>query len=185
MPEYEVAERHSIRVAAPAGVTLAAAGETDLEDSPIIRGIIRARARILGATPDAIPRPRGLLAGSMSLGWGLLADVPGREVVVGAVTQPWRGNVVFRALPPDQFADFHEPEFVKIVWTLRADPIGASASVFRTETRVATTDALARRKFRWYWARFSPGILLIRLVSLRMLKAEAERRVGADAGRLR
>jgi len=43
------------------------------------------------------------------------------------------------------------------------------ASVFRTETRLVTTDAAARAKFRWYWARFSPGILLIRWLMLRPL----------------
>lgn len=30
--------------------------------------------------------------------------------------------------------------------------------------------------FRWYWARFSPGIILIREISLRLVKKEAERR---------
>ena len=85
-----------------------------------------------------------------SIGWGVLAEVPGREIVMGAVTQPWYANVVFRPVPPADFASFDEPDFVKIVWTLRADPIGPRDSVFRTETRVQTTDAAARAKFRWY-----------------------------------
>jgi hypothetical protein len=41
---------------------------------------------------------------------------------------------------------------------------------------VTTTDQAARTKFRWYWARFSPGIILIRRVMLGLLKADAERR---------
>ena len=53
--------------------------------------------------------------------------MPGREVVFGAVTQPWVTNVVFRALPPHEFAAFKEPGFVKIVWTLHAAPISAGA----------------------------------------------------------
>jgi hypothetical protein len=59
---------------------------------------------------------------------------------------------------------------------LRADPIGERQSLFRTETRVTTTDAAARAKFRRYWACFSPGIVLIRWLSLWPLKREAERR---------
>ena len=51
-----------------------------------------------------------------------------------------------------------------------------SESVARTETRVATTDALARAKFRHYWSLVSPGVILIRRTLLRGLKAEAERR---------
>jgi len=94
--------------------------------------------------------------------------------VVGAVTQPWKAEVVFRALPPEEFAAFAEPGYVKIAWTLRADPISATHSVFRTETRVAATDAPARAKFRLYWSVFSPGMALIRLALLRPLKRDAE-----------
>jgi len=173
---YEVVERHQIRIAAPAAVTLAAARETDLQGSRLIRTIIRAREVILGATPDDRPRPRGLLAETQSLGWGVLAEIPGREVVVGAVTKPWEANVTFRALPPDQFATFNEPGYVKIVWTLRAVPITATESLFRTETRAIATDAAARRKFRRYWSLLSPGIIAIRWAVLGPLKKEAERR---------
>jgi hypothetical protein len=116
-----------------------------------------------------------------SIGWGVLADLPGREVVMGAVTQPWEANVVFRPLPPDEFLTFNEPDYVKIIWTLRADPAGAAECVFRTETRVVTTDATARSKFRWYWARFSPGIALIRWLSLGPVRREAERRASVHA----
>jgi hypothetical protein len=112
----------------------------------------------------------------VSLGWGILADVPGREVVVGAVTKPWEANVKFTALAPDKFAAFNEPDYVKIVWTLRADPVGQSEAVFRTETRVQTTDTSARAKFRPYWSCVSPGIWLIRRMSLAPLKLDAEHR---------
>jgi hypothetical protein len=176
MPEFEVSERHRVRVAAPPEITLAAAADVDLQQSPVIRAIFRTRELVLGAKPDNVTRPKGLLAQMTSLGWGVLAEEPGREIVAGAVTQPWMANVVFRALPPDQFREFQEPGYVKIVWTLRADPVGAGESIFRTETRVVTTDAAARAKFRWYWARFSPGIVLIRRVMLGQLKKEAERR---------
>ncbi|HYN06111.1 MAG TPA: hypothetical protein VES67_01855 [Vicinamibacterales bacterium] len=178
MPEYEIAERHHIRVAAPADVTLSAAVDMDMQQSTIIWTIFRTRELVLGAEPDVRARPQGLLAEMKSLGWAVLAEVPGREIVVGAVTQPWKANVVFRALPPDAFAAFQEPDYVKIVWTLRTDPTGSADSMFRTETRVSTTDAQARRKFRWYWARFSPGIVLIRRLSLGLVKREAERRAG-------
>jgi hypothetical protein len=185
MPDYDVAEQHSVRVAAPAEVTFAAAAEVDIQRSRLIDGLFRARAFLLGAGPDSDEnRPRAFLAQMRSLGWGVLAETPGREIVVGAVTRPWQANVVFRALPPGDFRSFREPGYVKIAWTLRADPEGPGASIFRTETRVTTTDPAARARFRWYWARFSPGIVLIRRVMLVMVRAEAEgrmsgRRIGA------
>jgi hypothetical protein len=176
MPVYEVAERHRIRVAAPAEITFVAACEQDLMAPPVVRAIFKAREIVLGSQPDTVAHPRGLLALTKSIGWGVLAEVPGREVVMGAVTQPWHANVVFRALPPDEFLSFNEPDYVKIVWTLRADPTSPRTSVFRTETRVATTDATARARFRWYWAKFSPGIALIRWLSLGPTRRDAERR---------
>jgi hypothetical protein len=176
MPAYEVVERHHIRVAAPAALTLAVAGELDLQASPIVRSIIRAREVVLGATPRGQPRPRGLLAEVKALGWGVLASVPGREVVFGAVTRPWEPDVTFRAVPPEEFARFSEPGYVKIAWTIRADEIDAAESVFRTETRAIATDARARKTFRRYWSFFSPGITLIRWAMLTPVKREAERR---------
>jgi hypothetical protein len=177
MPEFDVVERHHVRVAAPAQITLEAACDMDLLRSTIVRGIFKVRELILGSRPGETVLPQGLLSQVKTLGWGVLAEIPGREIVFGAVTQPWMANVVFRALPSDEFGAFHEPGYVKIIWTLCADPIGAAESVARTETRVATTDPTARAKFRWYWSFLSPGIVLIRRVSLRLLKAEAERRV--------
>jgi hypothetical protein len=175
MPRYDVIERHQIRVASPAGITMAAAREQDLMQVPLIRAIFKAREMAMGATPGKVP-PQGLLATTQALGWGVLADIPDREVVMGAFTKPWEADVTFRALPADEFAAFNEPGFVKIVWTLRVDPIDSAHSVFRTETRAIATDAEARGRFRNYWAFASPGIALIRRLSLLPLRREAERR---------
>ena len=176
MPEYEVAERHHVRVTAPAALTFAAATDLEFTQSDVIRAIFKAREFVLGSRPDDATRPSALLAQMKALGWGVLAEIPDHEIVMGAATQPWMANVVFRALRPDQFAAFHELGYVKIVWTLRADPIGSAESVARTETRVTTTDPTARAKFRRYWSFFSPGIILIRHIALGLVKKDAERR---------
>jgi len=181
MPTYDVVERQRVRVGAPAAVTFAAAREQDIH-TPIAQAIFKLRELILGAAADeGRPLPRGLLIQVLSLGWGVLAEVEDREVVVGAVTRPWEANVTFRPLPPDEFAAFSEPDYVKIVWTLRADPMGDTESIFRTETRAVATDAAARVKFRRYWSFFSPGISLIRWASLSPLKTDAERRARESA----
>jgi hypothetical protein len=95
---------------------------------------------------------------------------------MGAVTKPWEANVRFHSLPPDQFLAFGEPGYVKIVWTIRADPIGETDSIFRTETRAIATDRTSRARFRRYWAFLSPGIIVIRWAVLGLVKNEAERR---------
>ena len=95
---------------------------------------------------------------------------------MGAVTQPWRQEVHFHGLPAEEFVAFREPGYAKIAWTIEAEPVGPSSSVFSTETRVVTTDPLSRERFRRYWALLSPGILIIRYEILRLVRAEAERR---------
>jgi hypothetical protein len=176
MPQYEVAERHTTRVAAPAEITFEAAASLDLQHSKIINGLFTTRKFILGGQQPEPVLPKPLVAWAEALGWGLLAKIPGREVVLGAVTRPWEPNVVFHPLQPAEFADFHQPGYVKIIWTLRSDPVSATESIARTDTRVTTTDPGARAKFRLYWAFLSPGIVLIRRVALVMVKKEAEHR---------
>ena len=58
--------------------------------------------------------------------------------------------MVFHSLPLERFAAFDAPEYAQIVWTLSAMRIDDRTSVFRTITRVRTTDADARRRFRRY-----------------------------------
>jgi hypothetical protein len=100
VPEYEGAGPHRLRVRAPAAIALAAAREMDLFDSPLVHGLFRARELIVGSTRENRPRRRGLLAEAQSLGWGMLAEAPGREVIVGAITRPWESDVTFATSSP-------------------------------------------------------------------------------------
>ncbi len=177
LPNYDIVERHHIQVAAPAATTFATACAVELEDSPLVRAIIRGREWLLGTKikPNEPPLPHGTVPAMKARGWGVLAELPEREIVMGAVTQPWQANVVFRPLPPDEFSAFGEPGYVKIAWTLRADPLeNGRTAIFHTETRAFACGPEARRRFRRYWALLSPGIVLIRLATLRMIKRAAE-----------
>ena len=173
MPQFEVEERHSAHIDAPADVTFRAAQNIDFDQSSVARVLFFVRtlpSRIRGREAEPSAKPEGFLAQTLALGWGKLAEVPGRRIVMGAVTQPWKGEVVFRTIPPDAFKAFQEPGYVKIIWTLSVDPLGASSSLFHTETRVVATDAVARKLFRRYWSLFSPGVILIRYASLSLIK---------------
>ncbi len=178
MPTYEVREYHEIRVAARLDVAYDAVRAMDVNRSPLVKGIFRARQMALGGDDSASP-PRPLLEETQALGWRVLAEEPGREIVLGAVTQPWVANVKFDGLEAGEFAAFDRPGYVKIAFTLAADPIDAGTSLVRTETRVATTDRYARDRFRRYWTLVSPGVRLIRFEGMRLVRAEAERRARA------
>jgi hypothetical protein len=180
MPCYDVVERHETRVDAPPVATLAAAKEMDFDRSRIVRAIFRGRELIFRTKSENPPPPKGLLATTLSLGWAVLAEIADQEIVVGAVTKPWEANPVFRPLPPDEFAAFSEPDYVKIAWTLRVDATDDGASIFRTETRAVATDESARKKFRLYWSFLSPGIILIRSAMLSSLRVAADRKWTLD-----
>ena len=181
IPEPEVVEHHQIAIAAPADVVIASAKQLELLKSPVIRAIFRARELALGGEPDPRPHPSTLMEQMQSIGWVVLHERAGREVVFGSVTQPWEATPIFRSIPADQFRDFSEPGYVKIAWTLRADPVDDDHAVFHTETRVSTTDQYARERFRTYWSFVSPGVELIRAAMLRPLKRAAESRARSAA----
>src|SRR6187402_2418970 len=96
LPKPEVAEHYTINIDAPAGIVMDAAKNLELLQSPLIRAIFRTREVVLGGEPDRRSHPTALMAQMLSIGWVVLAEEPGREVVFGSVTQPWDAAPVFR-----------------------------------------------------------------------------------------
>jgi hypothetical protein len=175
IPSPEVVEHHRVQIAAPPEIVLSTARSLELMNQRLVRVIIKARELALGGKPDARRHPAALIPQMQSIGWVILAERAGREIVLGAVTRPWDAAPVFRSIPPSEFTAFREPGYVKIAWTLRAEPLDHGESMFHTETRVATTDADTRKRFRSYWSYVAPGVELIRLAMLRPLKKAAEK----------
>jgi hypothetical protein len=64
----------------------------DINRSPVARARFKIRGAILRGDPDRIEGPRALLAWMESQEWGLLAEVPGRELVLGTVMRPWEAD---------------------------------------------------------------------------------------------
>ena len=147
-----------------------------MQSSGLVRAIFKGRELLMGAAPGKRRQPQSLLSEVLALGWRILAEEPGRELVLGAVTQPWKASVQFIGLPPEEFAQFQQPGYAKIAWTMAVEATGPDSSIFRTETRVATTDSDSRRRFRRYWSMVSPGVVLIRHEMLRAVRTEAARR---------
>jgi len=182
LPKPDVQERFETTIQAPVGVVMRTAYEFDLQSLPPIRAIIRLRSLVMRGSPDAEPRrPIGLVAETRELGWGTLLEEPGRLLVCGAVCQPWLGDVRFTAIPTADFADYAQPDQVKIVWSLEAMESGPNNTRFAHEVRAAATDAPAGRKFKryWRWARF--GIVGIRLLLLPAIRRQSERDWAARA----
>jgi hypothetical protein len=176
IPEPDINERFETTVRAPAAVVLDTTARFDMQSLTSVRTIIRLRERFLQSAPHAPRPPQGLLEETRKLGWGLLAEEPGRLVICGARCQPWLADVKFVAIPPEEFAGYAEPGMVKIAWSLEAVETAPNVTRLAQETRAVATDAAARAKFLryWRWARF--GIVAIRLLMLPAVRREAERR---------
>ena len=78
-----------------------AAAALNLRDSTIVSAIFKAR-EVVWAPSRAAAQTAGPLDEVRALGWRVLHEEPGREIVMGAVTQPWQANVVFRGLSPEE-----------------------------------------------------------------------------------
>ena len=176
IPHPDVRERFETTIRAPADLVMEVAAQMDMQSLPAVKVIFWLREKLTRAARSAPRKPQGILQETRSLGWGLLAEQPGRFVVCGAICRPWLANVEFSAVAPDEFTTYAQRGQVKIAWTLEAAVIGPEITRFGQETRAVATDEQARIKFRryWRWARF--GIIGIRLLMMPAVRSKAEKR---------
>jgi hypothetical protein len=179
LPRYEVSERHWRVIAKEPRAVYQAFKTLTPRDLPVSRLLFAVRAlparlagqRGLPSQPD-VP----LLDQFLDLGFVLLADVPGREVTAGEIGQPWRrGGRMASPDGPEAFAAFAEPGFVKAAVMFRFIGRGDGPTLVETETRVAATDAAARRGFGRYWVVIRGFSGWIRRDWLRAVARRAER----------
>jgi hypothetical protein len=176
IPTPDVRERHATLVKAPTELVLQVARDLDMQSLTVVRAIFWLRTKLMGAKDTPSARGVGLVALTQSLGWGALLDRPGRAYVSGAACQPWKADVVFTPIVPEEFATYAEPDRVKIVWSLETEALEPELTRLSTETRVAATDEQARVKFLRYWRVARIGIVAIRHLLLPAARREAERR---------
>lgn len=161
LPEFHFRERHSIRVEAPASRVFDAVRSVTLAEMPLARMLMRARGMRAG-----VERP--VLEEAMRA-FFVLAEEPGRELVIGSIGRPWRLRGGPRPTAADDFGGFAEPGYAKMAMSFRLE-----GSTLSTETRVLLTDAGARRRFAAYWTAIRPFSGLIRRVWLQAIRRRAE-----------
>ena len=179
LPDYDVNEVHSTRVAASPAETLAAARALTPREVPLtgvlmaLRRLPAAVLRRSGETPRRAP-DAPILDQMTRGGFTLLAE-RADELVLAVVGRFWTLNGGIRRIERDEFATFDEPGFAKAVVNFHVEDV-SGRTVITTETRILGTSEEARRKFRRYWLVVMPGSALIRRAWLRAIRKRAERR---------
>src|SRR5215203_4625828 len=148
LPDYDVNEVHSTRVAAPPDLVLTAVRELTSRDAPLVDQFTRGGFVVLAERPD--------------------------ELVVGAVGRFWTSDGGVKRVSGADFVAFDAPGYAKAVMNFHARAV-SGGTVLTTETRIQGTDEEARRRFRRYWRVVMPGSAAIRRAWLQALRKRAER----------
>jgi hypothetical protein len=175
-PNPDVVETHSITIDASRDAVYRALWTAALS-SPVIKLLLSLRSLpgFVARGFRSFPRSQKItLHTLLDSGFGLLAEEPGQEVVLGLTGRFWRpvGN-----LSPFNRADFDHPVptgFAHAIWNFQIIE-DAGRSILSTETRVVCGDEASRRKFRAYWLIVRPFSGLIRLLMLRAVKRDCEK----------
>lgn len=174
LPDYDVVEHHAMDVDAPVDQAYRAVKELDLARSPIVLALLFARGLPHLFTGAVKPKRQLRLDDIVESGFVVLGEEPDREIVLGIVGKFWQLSSGVHRIEPDEFTGFNTPGFAKAAWNFLACERDGGGSTVVTETRVASTDDEARRKFGWYWRLIGPFSALIRRIVLGQIKRDAE-----------
>lgn len=182
LPTFDVTTIHHTVVEATPEETYAAVRRIDFARSPVIRALTwaqmlpdRIAARLRGEHSPAAEQPSFTLDDLLATDfWVLLGEEPGVEIAFGLVGKFWELASKPVRVEPTEFAAFDEPGYAKVAWNYSVRAYGAGRSLLTTEARTATTDAVARARFRRWWIIIGPGAALVHRAALALIKADAE-----------
>ena|SRR5437773_4918545 len=179
-PQFDADETHTILIHASRQMVYEAVRTADIGGSASIKFLLLLRSLPAFVTRrQDLPRNQKItLETMMSSGFGLLADEPPNEIVLGVTGRFWRpaGN-----LSPFHRKDFDRPVpagLARGVWNFSISEGGNGKTILRTETRVICGDVASRRKFLTYWLIVRPFSGLIRQIILKRVRSAAEAGLG-------
>jgi hypothetical protein len=183
VPTFQAVERHSATVAASADQVWAALSQVTTGELRLFRLLMGVRVlpgRLVRSPGARFDADEPLLGWAVRFGFTILGEDARRELVFGAIGQPWRlagGRGMVAVVDGSDFAAFDRAGYAKMAANLRLDPIaGGGAIQLTTETRVACTDPTSARRFARYWRLIRPASGAIRRSWLTAIKRRAERR---------
>lgn len=176
LPTYEWNEVHSTEIRAAPAAVLAALRAVTAREMRLVGLLLRLRtlpARVFGQR-RSVRREGPVLEEILRSAFVLLAENES-EMVVGTIGKFWQLAATHAEFTDGEaFVAFAAPGRARAVMSFSLSDAGGGWTRLSTETRVATTDAGARRRFGAYWLLVRPGSGLIRILWLRAVKTRAE-----------
>jgi hypothetical protein len=187
MPTSQAAERRSATIAASADHVWAALAQVTIGELRLFRllmGFWVLPGRLLGSPRARFDADEPLLDWAVRFGFTILGEEARRELVVGAIGQPWRlgGGRGMAVAGGEDFAAFDQAGYAKMAANFQLAHIADGRAIeLSTETRVVCTDAASARRFGRYWSLIRPASGAIRGSWLAAIKRRAERHENGDA----
>ena len=167
LPDFDATIVEHLVIDAPPDAVYATTRDLDFLQirSPLVDAVMLARdlptrlTRRLTSRPAPSPPPAMRLAelfdgpaDAQTLeGWVALGEVPGRELVFGAIGRIWQPDIDWQPVAADEFRDFAQPGQAKLAAGFSVRHYGNDRTLLSYEARTAATDDGARRKFLRYW----------------------------------
>jgi hypothetical protein len=181
VPAFQASERHSTTIAATPDQVWAALSQVTMGELGLFRLLMGVRVlpgRLVRSPRARFDAEESLLGWAVRFGFTILGEDAPRELVLGAIGQPWRlgGGRSAAVADGDDFAAFDQPGYAKMAANFRLAPIADGGTIpLSTETRVACTDPASARRFARYWWLIRPASGAIRRSWLAAIKRRAER----------
>ena len=177
MPHFQIAEQHTIHVAARPEAVFAAIHAVRADEIFLFRTLIAIR-RCGQTGPESImnaPEQKPILDVATQTTFVLLAEEPPRELVIGTVVAAPRGTRASASgLTPQLFRRKLPPGVALATMNFLVMPDDHGGSTISTETRIYANNKSALRRFAIYWRVIHPGSDIIRRMWLRAIKQRAE-----------
>jgi hypothetical protein len=189
LPVADIVETRHVVVDVPPAAAHAALHKLDFADipSPLVRALMRIGLRAMNRARRRLgkaPLPRRFTLENLEqFGRILLADEPGKEIVIGAIARPGDVESMFVRRTPADFIGFDCPGHIKAVASFQTQPHGAHQTLLTYETRIRATDTDARRKLFAMDRLTAPLSRLVMARVLRFIESSAELACGTRTGR--
>ena len=183
VPEFQFSEFHERTVHATPERIDRAIRTVAAEEIRLFRLLTRIRnpGSLWSRQPESIlnpPAKEPILEVAKRSGFVLLAEDPGRELVLGTLVVRPPGVRV--SVPDDpaetgrRFAALSAPGSAKAAMNFRLERQPDGTCRLTTETRIFATDRDTARRFAVYWRFIHPGSALLRVMWLRAIASRAE-----------